>query len=521
MLRSRPSPTSTDDPSADDLSGSARAVRASRRAGRSRGLLASLVVVGLVLGACGSPPSTGGDGGGREDAGGEDEGSGLPECPLDALEEATEPVEVNLWFSGLVEPPVSVLQDMVTRFNASQDKVVVSADNQGNAYAEGLRKYQGASATPDQLPDMMYLEDTMLGELVDKGQVLPAEACMEADGYDLTQLTPSARAAYSVDGVLWPGYMNVSTPIIYYNKVHFQKAGLDPNQPPTTLAEIEEYAQKIKDAGVAPKPMAFLANEWFFDTWAAGIGQDVVDNDNGRSDVPTAGTFNTPEMQGALQSLADMDDKGLLNPFAVTDGSIDHYLALVTEQSSMLIETSTASGTIAQVLGGDLTAAEAGIDFDGSIDSTKVVPASGELPGIEAPGKVYASGAAFYILNTGTPEQQAGSWKFLEFMLQEENAKRWHIEGGYLPVVKSVVDDPDVRAFQETELDGLLLKPAVEQLAAADPDQTGPLIGPFTEFQDAVRGAMESVLFDGADPAEALGAAEDEVTAVLEDYNAD
>lgn len=484
------------------------------RASRSRSVLASLAVAGLVLGACGSPPSSGG-GGGRQQ---ESSGSKLPKCPLDALAKAKGPVEVNLWFGGLVDPPVSVLEDMVKRFNASQDKIVVTADNQGNAYSEVLRKYEGASATPDQLPQIIYLEDTSLGEMVDKGQVLPAQSCMEADDYDITQLTPSARASYLVDDVLWPGYMNVSTPVLYYNKVHFQKAGLDPNKPPTTLAEIKQYAEKLKAAGIA-KPMAFLANEWFFDTWAAGVGQDVVNNDNGRTKVPTEATFDTPEMEGALQALADMDKEGLLNPFPVTDGSIQHYLSLVTEQSSMLIETSTASGTIAQVLGGNLTASEAGIDFDGSVDKSKVVPGSGQMPGLEAPGKVYASGGAFYILDTSAPEQQAASWKFLKFMLQEDNAKTWHVTGGYLPMVKSVVDDPDVRKFQETALDGLLLKPAVEQLAAADPDQAGPLIGPYTQFQSSVRGALEGVLFDGQDPKAALSKAQSDVTKQLKDYN--
>ena len=484
------------------------------RASRSRSVLASLAVAGLVLGACGSPPSSGG-GGGRQQ---ESSGSKLPKCPLDALAKAKGPVEVNLWFGGLVDPPVSVLEDMVKRFNASQDKIVVTADNQGNAYSEVLRKYEGASATPDQLPQIIYLEDTSLGEMVDKGQVLPAQSCMEADDYDITQLTPSARASYLVDDVLWPGYMNVSTPVLYYNKVHFQKAGLDPNKAPTTLAEIKQYAEKLKAAGIA-KPMAFLANEWFFDTWAAGVGQDVVNNDNGRTKVPTEATFDTPEMEGALQALADMDKEGLLNPFPVTDGSIQHYLSLVTEQSSMLIETSTASGTIAQVLGGNLTASEAGIDFDGSVDKSKVVPGSGQMPGLEAPGKVYASGGAFYILDTSAPEQQAASWKFLKFMLQEDNAKTWHVTGGYLPMVKSVVDDPDVRKFQETALDGLLLKPAVEQLAAADPDQAGPLIGPYTQFQSSVRGALEGVLFDGQDPKAALSKAQSDVTKQLKDYN--
>ncbi len=488
----------------------------SPRTRRPHALATVVVVMGLVLGACGSPPSSGGSGG-RETG---SSASKLPKCPLDALKKATGKVKVNLWYSGLVSPPSDVLEDMVKRFNASQDKVEVSADNQGNAYAEGLRKYEGASATPDQLPDMIYLEDTMLGEMVDKDQVLPAQSCMEADNYDSTQITPAARASYEVDGALWPGYMNVSTPVIYYNKVHFQKAGLDPNKPPTTIDEVIADAKKIKAAGVAPKPFAFLANDWFFNTWAAGIGQDVVNNNNGRAKVATKATFNTPEMQTAMQKLADMKKDGLLNPFPVTDGSIDHYLSLVTGQSSMLIETSTASGTIAQVLGGNLTAKDAGIDFDPStIDKSKVVPASGQLPGLKAPGKVYASGGAFYMLKTSSPAQQAASWQFMKFMLQPDNAKTWHITGGYLPVIKSVVDDPDVVKFQSTALDGLLLKPAVEQLAAADPDQAGPLVGPYTQFSRILRGAMEGVLFGGKDPKPALTKAQDDVDKLLKDYN--
>jgi len=493
--------------------------RSTRRAHRSRRLAGSLVVAGLVLGACGAPPSSGGGGGGREDAGGK---SKLPTCPLDALKKAKGKVKVDLWFSGLVSPPSDVLEDMVKRFNASQDKVVVTANNQGNAYAEGLRKYEGASATPDQVPDMQYLEDTMLGELVDKGQVLPAQSCMEADDFDIKSIIPSARASYSVDGVLWPAYMNVSTPVIYYNKIHFQKAGLDPNKPPTTIEEAIKDAKIIKDKGVAPKPFAFLANEWFFDTWAAGIGQDVVNNDNGRTKVPTKATFNTPEMQGVLKELDQANKDGLLNPFPVTDGSIDHYLSLVTGQSSMVIETSTASGTIAQVLGGDLTAEDAGIDFDASaIDTSKVVPASGAFPGIEAPGKVYASGGAFYMMNTGSPAQQAASWEFMKFMLQPDNARTWHIKGGYLPTLKSIADDPEVKKYQNTALDGLLLKPAVEQLATADPDEAGPLVGPFTQFQKAVRGAMEGVLFSKKDPKDALSKAQSDMDKVLKDYNGD
>ena len=51
---------------------------------------------------------------------------------------------------------------------ASQDKVVVSANNQGRSYEEVLRKYEGASSTPGQLPQVIYVEDTALGQMVDE-----------------------------------------------------------------------------------------------------------------------------------------------------------------------------------------------------------------------------------------------------------------------------------------------------------------------------------------------------------------
>ena len=482
-----------------------------------RRALLGLTTVGLLgLAACGSPPTTTGSGAGRTDGPAKIDPK---DCPVAALDEAKGPVKVNLWFSGLVDPALGVLTDMAKRYNASQDKVVVTTNNQGNAYQEGLDKYENAAATPDQLPQIMYLEDTMLGQLVDKGQVLPAETCMVADDFDPTEIAPAARAAYSVDDVLYPGYMNVSTPILYYNKVHFKNAGLDPENPPKTIAEIKAAAKVLKEAGVSKKPFSFKADQWFISTWLSGVGQDMVNNDNGRSKPATEATFDSEPAKEIFGDLQRMDDEGLLNAFPVTDGSIDHYLALINEDSSMLVETSTASGTIAAALGGEL-GETGGVKIDTSaLDGKKIVPGSGEYPGLEAAGQIYASGGAFFMMNTSSPAQQAASWDFLKFMWEPENATTWHVEGGYLPVLKSIVDSPEVATFQDTELDGKLLTPAVDQLATADPDRSGPLIGPYRQFQDILQGALEKVLFNGAEVGPSLAAAEAEATALFKDYN--
>jgi sn-glycerol 3-phosphate transport system substrate-binding protein len=492
-----------------------------RRAGVTRGrlgLMAAVVAAALVAAACSEPPTTGS--GTAVEIG---PGAQLPDCPLDALEEATGPVEVNLWYGGLQGSTKATMEAIVAGFNASQGQVRLTANDQGAAYDEVFRKYESASSSsPDQLPDLIYLEDTQLQVMIDGGQVLPAQACMEAAGNELTDIEPVARSKYTVGDVLYPGYMNVSTPVLYYNKAHWVKAGLDPNDPPQTLDEIETQARALKDAGVSEKPLSFKADRWFFETWLTGIGEDIVNNGNGREAPATEATFATPAAGELVGRLKEMTDTGLLNPFADTEGSIDHYLALATQQSSMLIETSTASATIADALGANLTAAEAGTDFDASVlDKAELVPADAAMPGIESAGKVFPTGGAFYILNTSEPAQQAASWKFLEFMLQPEIAKVWHLNGGYLPIVKAVEDDPQVQAFWRDDLAGTLLHTAVEQLSDADPDLPGPLIGPYVDEALAIENALDAVLFDSQDVDESLARAQDEVTQSLERYAGD
>ena len=481
-------------------------------------VLALLAAAGLIAAACSDPPTSGGDAARTE--GGEADEAALPDCPLDALDAADGPVEVTLWYGGLNGSTKAAMEELVAAFNAGQSDVVLNASNQGADYAEVYRKYTSAAAAgADQLPDMIYLEDTQLQAMADSGQVLPAQACMEAADYDLTQLEPAVRAKYSVDDVLLPGYANVSAPVLYYNKAHWQQAGLDPEDPPDTLDELYEAAKALKAAGVSDKPFSFRASRWFYETWLTGVGGEMVNNDDGRSGLATEATFASPEGEDLMEFLVKMNDEGLLNVFAATEGGIDQFLALITQDSSMLVETSTASTTIRDALSGAITAEQAGAGFDASsVDLSVVVPGVGAYPGVESGGRVFPSGGAFYMLNTSEPEEQAASWQFMAFMLDPANAKTWLFSGGYLPVVKAVNDDPEVQAFWEDDLAGVLLLPATEQLGDADPDQPGPLIGPYPDEADAVEAAMEAILLESADIPSTLQDAQDTVTESLQRY---
>ena len=225
-----------------------------RRTSRSRTLTALVVAVlfALVVAACGGT-SGGGDGedGGGDGGGGEDAAADLPECPVDALEGVTaaDPVEVTVWHAYVAKTQ-EALEDLAAQYNESQDKVVVTVESQGASYRELQRKYQQAIPSGD-LPAIAILEDIQNQSMADSGTVVPLTSCDEADDtFDTEDFLPIALEYYGIDDVVWPASMNLSTPILYYNKKHFEQAGLDPENPPTTLEEMREAAQAIADADI-------------------------------------------------------------------------------------------------------------------------------------------------------------------------------------------------------------------------------------------------------------------------------
>src|SRR5262249_59636975 len=57
---------------------------------------------------------------------------------------------------------------------------------------------------------------------------------------------------YTKDGKLYSMPYNSSTPLFYYNKDAFKKAGLDPEKPHKTWQDVEAYAKQTIAEGGAP-----------------------------------------------------------------------------------------------------------------------------------------------------------------------------------------------------------------------------------------------------------------------------
>jgi len=477
--------------------------------------LVPLAALALLAGACG------GDDGATTDDTGDDAAPELPECPLAALDAADGPVEVVVWHTQTVRP-LEVLEELTAEYNASQSRVRVRLESQGSSFEEIQRRFNEAIPSRD-LPALIVVDDTFTQSMADSGVVLPAQSCIEAADADVSGFSETARAYYTIDDVLWPVSANLGNALLYYNRNHFRRAGLDPDDPPGSLAEVRAAAEAIQAAGVAATPVAHEFATWKTEFWLTGAGSSVVDDDNGRGggDTAAATLAGNPQAQELFDWFAGMIDDGLLEAVPATPGQIDQYLALATQSSSMLIDTSSAATSIEAFLGGELEPGELpGGGAGADVDTSALDIAAGAFPGLRAGDGTQMGGNAWYLLSTEPPEVQAAAWDFAQFMNTVGAQARMLVGGSYLPYVPAAALDPEAAAYLAGErgLAGAWLAIANQQVADIDPAFPGPLIGPYDEFRDAVREATETFVFGDASTADALAEAQRVVDAALQRY---
>lgn len=463
----------------------------------------------VLLGSC----SGSGGGGGSESA-----GTTVVQqaCPVHALDTATAPVELVVWHTQQARP-LAALQELADAYNASQNKVKVRLEGQGSSYTELMRKFQSAVPTK-QLPGLVMFDDTATQTMADSGVVLPAQSCVTADNYDMSDFLQVARNYYTIKGTLWPSSAGIGNVLLYYNKGQFRKAGLDPDKPPRTLAELHDAAQKLKaNAGVA-QPLVQEMASWKTEFWMTGAHAGLVANDNGRGTGQTdkATLAGNDKLLQLWNWFTQMKTEGLMQPVPATEGQINQYLAMANQSASMLVESSSAATSVEAFLKGDPTIVAGATPPDGTLDIGASV-----FPGLDAAAgnKTQMGGAAFYMTNTGTAQQQAAAWDFSKYLNSAPAQAKLLIGGSFLPYRNSVADLPEVKTFFNASLSGRWLEIAYGQVKAIDPSFPGPLIGPYDEFRKAVAQAQDDMMFNGKDPKEALAAAQTAADAAITRYN--
>jgi sn-glycerol 3-phosphate transport system substrate-binding protein len=423
-------------------------------------------------------------------------------CSPSALSHVSSPVTINLWESA-ARANAQVLTTLTQKFNSSQDKVRVNLVSQAS-YDDTWQKYQ-AGLSNGELPDVVQLQDTDTQGAIDTASFQPVENCMKGFGYKTGDLLPSALAYWNVNKAQWAMPFAVSGPVLYYNELAFKKAGLNPNQPPSTLPELVADAKTLKQDGLGG--MGLKLDPWYLETWLTTDNQLFVNNNNGRTLRATKVAFDAPTAIGIFSELDQMVTSGdATTNSALGADEYDNLLGVGSGKYSMTIDTSAALGTIQQLLAtGQYPNVELGVGAFPKVAANSV-------------GGVEPAGSALWISKRSSAAKQAAAWEFVAFLDSTASQATWSAGTGYIPLRTSSAQSSLVKDFWVKNPG---FEVAYTQLTGGLPSYAtaGGVLGPYDEVRTAISSAEASMFVSGISPSAAVASASSAANTLIKNYN--
>jgi multiple sugar transport system substrate-binding protein len=191
-----------------------------RSTARSGRIAAAVLAGALALTACQSaPPSASGGATGSVDDG----------------------TTITMWTRSST---ATFSQTLVDAYNAGHRNKVRLTVFPADSYQQKVGTAAGARQLPDVLAsDVVYAPNYaakgVFLDITDRVNQLPFRAA----------LAPAHMKAATYHGRNYAVPHDIDLSALFYNKVLFTRAGLDPNQPPTTMAEVAADARKISALG--------------------------------------------------------------------------------------------------------------------------------------------------------------------------------------------------------------------------------------------------------------------------------
>jgi sn-glycerol 3-phosphate transport system substrate-binding protein len=457
-------------------------------------LASALCATGLLLAACGSSPNS------SSTTTGSGSTAASIACTPKALDGAKSPVTISFWES-MPRANGQTLQALTDTFNNSQSKVHVNLVAQ-TSYNDTWQKYQ-AGLSNGQLPDMVQLQDTDTQGAIDTQSILPVQNCMKGFDYSVGDLLPRALAYWNVGKVQQAMPFAVSGPVLYYNKLAFQKAGLSPDQPPGTMSQLVTDATTLKNAGQGG--LGLKLDPWYLETQLATANELFVDNGNGRSARATKAVFDNATGTQVFSDLNQMVQAGAASTNSVAGAdAYDNLLGVGSGKYAMTVDTSAALGTIQQLLS-QYPNVKLGV---APLPTVQATPTGGVEPG----------GSALWISKKSAPAVQAAAWEFIAFLDSTTSQATWSAGTGYIPLRTSSAQSATIQSLWATSPQ---FKVAYTQLISGvlSPATAGAVLGPYDTVRTAIVNAENSMFVNGVAPAKALSQAQAASNALITTYN--
>lgn len=363
---------------------------------RFLGLAATLGVSAAALAACGGPSTS------TTAA----SSSSAPQIDFTGVK----PAKQITWWSSNPGGSEAVSKQSIAAFEASQSDTKVTLVTAGKTYEEVAQKFQTAQ-TGGTLPDLVVFSDVWWFRYFMLGSIIPLDSAIKAVGIDTKDYRDQLMADYQYNNAQWAIPWARSTPIFYWNKAHWQAAGL-PDRAPATWMEFADWAPRLQAANPSAQhafqhPALAGYAGWSFQNnlWGWGgawsKGWDV--------------TCNSKESVAAIQFLQDSVYKGKWAGVASVDSTNDLSAGAVSA-------TVGSTGSLVGILKSATFPVGAGFLPGGPVTKSPVCPTGGA--GIGIPKAI-------------PKENQLAAANFLKFLTSPEQTVAFSAATGYMPVRKS------------------------------------------------------------------------------------
>jgi ABC-type glycerol-3-phosphate transport system substrate-binding protein len=375
-------------------------------------IFALLVMLTLILGACGTPAS---------------EPPAQPEAPTEPSVTEAGPVVVAIW-SG---PEHDNLVKVIEGYRKATGKEVVVEEIAREAYFDKLNTitatcaedYDAFYAMSDFVPAYVAAEGLKdLNTFFEDPNVVSPDFTLEDYGM--------ATSFFTYDGKTYVLPSEGDTAWLWYRKDLFDAAGLTP---PETWDEFYAAAQKLNDPanGVYGAVIGAKPDEawWDFMYYLFGQGGELLNSDN------TVAINNEAGVQ-ALTFYSNLLKEGLVAPDVSTYGYVEILETLSKGKAAMGIQWMAAAQDL-------LSCDKSLCDANGNplLDYTLT-------PGVKQPDgsiKRHTGGSQWGWAIPACSQNQREAYKFIEWLTSPTGAKFWALNGGIPGNIKAL-SDPDVVA---------------------------------------------------------------------------
>lgn len=287
-------------------------------------------------------------------------------------------------------------------------------------------------------PDMIQIFAGDVEYMSTVKQVVPMDSLIAKDPDFSLNILDSLMTAFSYNGTLYSMPFHTSTMGFFWNKTAFAEAGLDPETPPTTIAEMADCAAKllkVNDAGAVEQYAITLAiSNVYLNHWIGGQGEYsfIGNNEAGRAGRMTEVTFDKDgTMAALLTEWKKVLDTGAVQHIESGNQARDEFCSGL---SAMLCSSNSALGAVESM------SAEMGFEFG-------VAP----LPKVNATdsGSICPGGSSVYVMDKGDESKIDAAWQFVKYWVQPEQQYSYCSVTGTIPVCEETFDYAPMQEYVE------------------------------------------------------------------------